>query len=164
MNYQKKRENKQRAKKIRRKQYTTIKPNQKFFDFYEELNKYFGTHMMPTCKLSLLQGEPGYFYFEKTMKMSENIIQIYDENICDITFLPHKNGIELFRLEMYQKGNGFGSIFMNAFTAISKKLNIDIYLIPADPGDNISADKERRRNFYHRFNFRRLEGTRFWKN
>ena len=151
-------------KMVSRNQFTTIKPNQRFFDFYAELDNYFATHMMPKCEIELVEDEVRFYIFNDTIKMSENVIKIFDEDICNITLLPHKNGIELYRFEMYQKGKGFGSTFMNALTQISKQLGIDIYMIPGTPGFNNSGDSELRRQFYHKFNFKRMKNSKFWKN
>lgn len=40
--------------------------------------------------------------------MSENTIKIFHEDLCNITIIPHPNGIELYRLEMYNTNKGYG--------------------------------------------------------
>ena len=151
-------------KKVRRNLYTTVHANQNFYDFHSALNDYFESHLMPECEIELVEDEVRFYTFNDSVKMSENVIKISNEDICNITLLPHKNGIELYRFEMYQTGKGYGSIFMNALTQISKQLGIDIYLIPGVPGFNESGDDRLRRQFYHKFNFKRMNNSKFWKN
>ena len=143
-------------------QFEKVKRNQFFTTFSEKLIEYFNTHMMP-ANAEIIHYEM-YFTFESDVKRAKWFIQILNEDICKITILPNNKGIELYRFEMYKTGKGFGSIFMNAINEVSKQTGIFVYLIPGVPGFNTQGDPDKRRNFYHKFGYKRLPNSKFWSN
>lgn len=152
-------------KKIKRDQYIRIKANENFYNFYKELKKYSNSNLMPQCQIDMIQSSKDQYYiFGTSVRWSQYAIEIFEKSTCSIEILPHDDGIELHKLEMFQMGQGYGTKFMNAFTQIAKKLNIKIYLIPADVNEDPNVDPQRRREFYHRFNFKRMKDSRYWVN
>jgi hypothetical protein len=142
---------------------TKLESNNDFIIFSEKLKEYFFKHNMP-AQFDIINEERLYT-FNDTVKLSKSTIKIFDENICNITILPiNKGGVELYRLEMYKIGSGLGSIFMNAINEVSKETGIIVYMIPGDPGNNIQGDDQKRRNFYHKFGFKRLSTSKYWSN
>ena len=161
----KKEEDKIIRKKIRRGKYVTIKPNKNFYNFYKKLKIYFKNNEMSKYQIDLVErSKDQYYTFGTSVRWSQYEIKIFEENTCCIEFLPHKDGIELYWLEIFQRGKGFGTTFMNAFKQIAEELNIKIYLIPAPLNHDYQVDPQRRRDFYHRFNFKRMEDSRYWVN
>lgn len=149
-------------KRILKGKVQSIVKNQYFEIFADNLNDYFNTHLMP-ANLQVLNQE-GYYTFNANAKRSMWVIKIFDEDICNITILPFPKGVELYRLEMYKTGSGFGSLFMKAICEISERTGIAVYLIPGDPGFNTSSDEKRRRDFYHKYGFKRLKTSEYWSN
>lgn len=94
-------------------------------------------------------------------------IRIYKKDEYNICFFPHLKGIELYRLEIINTGQGLGSKFMEEFVKISKTTKIPIYLKLGIPGaikDDNPKTREKRRNFYHKFNFKRESDSLYWSN
>lgn len=143
-----------------------LKENHNFKLFYKKLNEYFFSHNMMNLMVEKIEGHPCLFIENgKTIcKEPESIISIFDENICNITFLPKKEGIELYRLEVYNTGRGIGTILMNAFNTISNETGIKIYLMLGEPGFNGEGNRTKRRNFYHKHGFKRCISSKYWVN
>jgi hypothetical protein len=148
--------NKKVTKKTLRSQHNTIELDQNFYDFYIELKKYFKSNSMPKCVIKLVENPHRFQTSKKPSRNSKYSIKIFEEDTCNIEFLSHKNGVELLKFQMIQKGTRYTTSFMNAFTQISKSLNIKIHLIPSEP--------QQRNNFYYKFNFRKIRNSKFWIN
>ena len=140
-----------------------IQSNDMFEKFYLELVNYFLHHNLPVS-LKRIDDDNIGFILNDTTKFAESFIKIYDENICDITILPHEKGVELYSLEMYKTGSGLGTIFMNAFYEVSFTTGIPIFLIQGDPGSNTEGDPIRREKFYRKFSFKKLDRSKYWSN
>jgi len=140
-----------------------IKSNEMFEKFYLELVDYFLQHNLPVS-IKRIDDDNYAFIFNNTPKFAESFIKIHDEDICNITILPHEKGVELFRLEIYKTGLGLGSIFMNAFYEVSFNTGIPIFLIQGDPGSNTEGDPIRREKFYRKFSFKKLDRSKYWSN
>jgi hypothetical protein len=160
------------ARKIKNNQYVSIKTDIDFTTFYKELEDYFVNHNLQGIPLEIINDR--FFVHENDIKKCE-AIYIYHPDICKIEFLPTKtkNSIELCRLEIFSRGHGLGSKFLEIFNKISKKTNIEILLIPNIPGmfdKNISdaefdTQMKQTRNFYHKNGFKRKGmKTEFWSN
>lgn len=155
-------------RRIEKSDFITLKPNEQFLIFYLKLNEYFFTHNMMDLKVEIV--EERYFPFCSRNRKHERLVQcpcikIFDKDLCNVTFIPKTDGIELFRLEVYNPGKGVGSVLMNVFNTISKSTGIKIFTIPAEPGfNNPNSDPEKRRNFYHKFGFMRNSDSRYWSN
>lgn len=143
-----------------------LKENHNFKLFYKKLDEYFLGHNMMNLKLEKVEGYNCLFTEnEKTIcKKPESIIKIFDKNICNVTILPKKEGIELYRLEVYNTGRGIGTILMNAFNTISEETGIKIYLMLGEPGFNEEGNRTKRRNFYHKHGFKRCIDSKYWVN
>ena len=144
-----------------------LKENNNFRIFYEKLCDYFLSHNMMNLTVEKLPGRNCLFTDgngKTTCKQPEYIIKMFDEDICNITFLPKKEGIELYRLEIYNTGKGIGTTLMNIFNQISIETGIKIYLLLGDPGFNIDGDRVKRRNFYHKMGFKRCINSKYWIN
>ena len=159
-------------RKIKNKNYTTIKTNSAFTTFYNELKDYFTNHKLLGTSLEIINDR--YFIFNNNVTKCEAIL-IYHPDICKIELLPTKDGtsVELYRLEMFKTGQGLGSTFMDIFKNISKKTNIEILLKPGvlgigvDDMSDVEYDDHMKkvRNFYHKQGFKRKGlKTRFWSN
>lgn len=173
MMIQREKEKKQKIRSLKRKinrgKGTKINSNQMFDQFCDGLRKYFSEHKMPVQSIEFIDYTGTELNYNFTVsgkpKIAKKVVKIFDEDYCNITIIPHLRGVELFRLEIYQTGKGIGSIFMKAFNQISKELNIPIYLIPADPGLNgKNGDPVKRRDFYHKFDFKRTSNSDYWNN
>lgn len=157
-------------RKFKNGNFKTIKTNDDFTTFYNELENYFKCHKFDTS-LEIINDR--YFTMSNNITKCEAIL-IYHPNICKIEFLPSKskNSIELYKLEMYNTGQGLGTIFMDIFKMISRKTNIEILLMPGFPGDSSHlTDIERNnhiikvRNFYHKNGFKRKGlKNKYWSN
>ncbi len=149
-------------KKIKtlRSQHGTIEIDRNLFDFFIELKKYFKTNSMSKCEIRLVEN--------RTKSCSSNksryAIKIIKENFCDIEFIAHRNGIELYKFDMYLNGIKHKSSFMNAFTHISKSLKIKIHVNSSNPSNNSAVFSDKRYRFYSKFNFRKLQGSKYWVN
>ena len=153
-------------KNVKKGIFTKIKRNDNFIIFSEKLKEHFNTHLMP-ANLEIIKstkGQKSFYSFNTDIKVSKWCIKIFNDDICNITILPNAKGVELYRLEMYKTGQGFGSTFMNAINEVSKETGILVYLIPGEPGFNENGVEEKRRNFYHKFGFKRTSTTRYWSN
>ncbi len=159
-------------RKIKNKNIVTIITDNDFTTFYKELEDYFKNHNFYGAPLKIINDR--LFVHDNDIRKCEAIF-IYDPNICKIEFLPTKtkNSIELFRLEIFNNGQGLGSKFLEIFNKISKKTNIEILLMPSIPGiidENISdaefdTQMKQTRNFYHKNGFKRKGmKTEFWSN
>jgi hypothetical protein len=151
-------------KKIDKKEFSIIRNNNNFRMFAKKLQEYFNPSILP-ADFMLYDGNGYHFFaFNLNVSFSNTYIKIYNKDVCNITILPHKYGVELYCLEMYQTGKGYGSIFMNLIKKISEETNIKVYLIPGDPSGNRDANDKRRRDFYHRFGYKRLNKSDYWCN
>jgi len=86
-----------------------------------------------------------------------NIYKLYDSNFGSITLYPTDNGVELFRLEIFNQGNGFGSKMLQLFNHISCKLDVPMTLSPGNPGNKDEykneGSQDKRIAFYERNGF-----------
>lgn len=138
--------------------------NEYFEKFYKEMCRYFSHHNLPVEIKRIVNTDfLNRFLLDNKTYCPDTYIKIFDENLCNITILPNEKGIDLYRLEIYNQGEGVGSAFMNAFCNISKKTGIPIYLTPGDPGFNRS-DLLRLKKFYSRFGFKKIERDKYWTN
>ena len=151
-------------KKVQRGQFQTVNANQNFFDFYDKLVEYFDANGIPRNDLYLIKDQPRFYTIDNDLRMSENVIMVFNAVIANIKFLPHKNGIELYRFEIFQVGKGVGSLFMKWIIEVAKQLNIKIYLNPSHPGTEEFGDEKRIKKFFRRFNFKPIPGSLFWVN
>lgn len=145
-----------------------LKANSNFIKFHKELDNYFLTHNMMNLSVDFNEDEKSFFWYTEKNKMyNSSSIKIFDENICNCTFLPCSDGIELYRIEVYNTGKGTGSILMNAFNEVSKKTGIKIRLTLGKPGFNkeyTKDDASKQRKFYHKHGFRRSKNNEYWYN
>jgi len=130
-----------------------LKSNSNFIRFYEELRNYFFSHNMMDLVVKMNKVSEGilhsfvYTTDNKIFTYISDNIEIFDENICKITFLPSNEDIELYWIEIYNAGKGLGSILMNAFNEVSKKTGIKIKLKLGTPGKIYDeTNEERQRN------------------
>lgn len=156
------------SNRIEKSQYQKQNANEQFLTFNSKLKDYFLTHNIMDLQIEILEQRFFALYDEegKLEKLVQSpAIMIFDSEICNIKLLPQKEGIELYRFEIYSRGQGIGSILMYALSEVSLQTGIKIYLIPGEPGfDNSNTDPERRRNFYHKFGFKRCKDSEYWCN
>ena len=70
-------------------------------------------------------------------------------------------GVELYKIHVFKKGNGIGSMIMDMINHVSTKRNTTVYLRPV-PFDNTSI--EQLRKFYQRHGFKRCVNSLYWSN
>ena len=138
--------------------------NYKFEKFYKALKSYLKSHHLPVSlqKLHYPIGKLDYCYGE--IRIVYDVIKLTNNQLCSIIFLPHNKGIELDRIEMFNRCQGLGTKFMNAFVEISTNTNIAIYLVPGILSNNEHTSIKRLCGFYPRFGFKKLNLSRFWSN
>lgn len=86
-----------------------------------------------------------------------NVYKLWDKEFGSISLYPKDNGVELFRLEIYNQGNGFGSKMLQLFNHISCKLDVPMTLSPGNPGNKDKykdeGSQDKRITFYERNGF-----------
>ena len=89
--------------------------------------------------------------------INNNIYKLWDQDFGSITLYPKGNGVELFRLEIYNQGRGYGSKMLQLFNHISCKLDVPMTLSPGAPGNRDEykneGDQDKRILFYERNGF-----------
>jgi hypothetical protein len=99
-----------------------------------------------------------------------NPIKLYNQHLFNITISARPTGgVDLFRFEMYETGNGLGDMMMNILLKASINSGVEIFLIPGVLGiGNTKRDDtnmERLRKFYNNHGFKRIDTkTRYWSN
>jgi len=88
-------------------------------------------------------------------QINGDIYKLWDSNFGSITLYPKDNGVELFRLEIFNQGRGYGSKMLQLFNHISCKLDIPMTLSPGVPGnkDEYMDNQDKRIEFYERNGF-----------
>lgn len=152
--------------RIKNGQFKKILLNSTFFDFYDELVRQFTVNNFPTDDLYIVKDQERYYLLDDNIRMSENVIVLFNQDRANIKFLPHQEGVELFRFEIIQKGKGIGTQLMNLFLAAAKQLNIKIYLNPNYPGLGKPGknDEKMMKQFFHRCGFNPIPGSDYWIN
>ncbi len=167
------------------KNLTTITDSSKLQMFYQELKMYQQILWLSEMPLDMDFVEntqplkqlppntiPKYFTFQteiaKTAKRCD-YIKMFNEDFYNISILPCGNGVEIYRFETYQTGKGIGSYLMKIFNEISTRLEMPVYLVPGEVGTGETyrhdGDAKRRRDFYHRHGFKRINTkSLYWKN
>ncbi len=142
----------------------SLNSNENFEIFYEALKLYLESHNLPVClqKKHYTNAMTSDCYGDT--RTVYDAIKLTNDQLCDITFLPHEKGIELAKIEMYNRCEGLGTTFMNAFVEISTNTGIAIYLIPGILNNNEYTSIERLCGFYPRFGFQKLKLSKFWSN
>lgn len=91
-------------------------------------------------------------------------------DIFNITLKPHLNGIEISRLEVYEKhqGKNYASRFLDNILLFLVKMNIrEIYVMPLPSGfrtkKGISGDLKLLESFFYKRGFRSLNGQPYWQ-
>jgi hypothetical protein len=138
--------------------------NYKFDKFYKALKSYLKSHNLPVClhKVHYTNGNFNRCY--GNTRIVYDAIKLTNNELCDITFIPHEKGIELSKIEIFNRCNGLGTDFMNAFVEISANTRVAIYLIPGVLNNNEYTSIERLCGFYPRFGFKKLSLSKFWSN
>jgi hypothetical protein len=171
--------NREIQRKLKAGHYQTVSTNPLYDKFKRELTNHFNTHnfSIPFTNISVypnvVTGSSLYVNnqiskknnVDVKLKMSDETIKIFHKNLCDITIIPHPKGIELFRIEMYITNKGYGSLFMKAFTDISKRNNIPIFLTIGTPGScAYNSNRNAQLRFYKRFGFKRCKDSDYYSN
>lgn len=79
-----------------------------------------------------------------------------------LVFSPHgKDGVELYIIESYNQGNGWGSQVLNLLNNITKETGITVYLRPVAFG---STEIDQLRKWYSRNGFKRCCKNLYWSN
>ena len=91
-------------------------------------------------------------------------------DIFNITLKPHLNGIEMSRLEVYEKhqGKSYASKFLDNILLYLLQMNVsEIYVMPLPSGfrtkKGISGDLELLESFFYKRGFRNLKGQPYWQ-
>jgi len=91
-------------------------------------------------------------------------------DIFNITLKPHLNGIEISRLEVYEKyqGKSYSSKFLDNILLFLNRMDInEIYVMPFPSGyrtkKGISGDAKLLESFFFKRGFRQLKGQPYWK-
>lgn len=72
-----------------------------------------------------------------------------------------KLGVELYKIHVFKKGNGIGTMIMDMINHVSQKRNTVVYLRPV-PFDN--STPEQLRKFYSKNGFKRSQNSLYWSN
>jgi len=88
-----------------------------------------------------------------------------------VTLIPHSEGIEISRLEVYEnyRCNGCaGNLLKSILQFLLQHEVDDIFLIPLPAGDPekfsfTNLDDNQLEQFYHRRGFRKIRGNKYWK-
>jgi hypothetical protein len=79
-----------------------------------------------------------------------------------LVFSPHgKDGVELYIIESYKQGNGWGTQVLGLLNTITKETGIPVYLRPVSFG---STDIDQLRKWYSRNGFKRCCKNLYWSN
>jgi len=142
----------------------SLNSNENFERFYDALKLYLENHNLSVClqKKHYSNGIPSDCYGDT--RVVYDAIKMTNYQLCKIIFLPHEKGIELAEIEMYNRCEGLGTTFMNAFVEVSTNTGIAIYLIPGILHNNDYTSIERLCGFYPRFGFKKLNQSEFWSN
>lgn len=153
-------------KMITNGQFQKIIANQTFFDFYEKLVQQFEVNNIPQNILHCVKDQARLYAIDDNLRMSENVITPFNPDLFNIKFLPHREGVELYRFEIFDDHEETGAELMNFFLAASEQLNIKIYLNPSHPGagEPSYADEKRMKRFFRSFGFKPIPGLLFWRN
>jgi GNAT superfamily N-acetyltransferase len=89
----------------------------------------------------------------------------------NVTIIPHKEGIEISRLEVWEKyqGQGYASLFLNNLLwFLMKKRVKDIYVLPLPAGiskskNSLAFDAQALQGFYQKRGFQKISNERYWK-
>ncbi len=95
----------------------------------------------------------------------------FNDDVFNITLIPHKNGIELSRLKVYHPFRSYGvagQFLLHFLIYLATKSITDIYLIPIPAGtsdihDGTTLDINQLRNFYHKRGFVKQDNDPYWK-
>lgn len=142
----------------------SLNSNENFENFYEALKLYLESHNLPVSLQKLHYPNGNFNRCYGDTRFVYDAIKLTNDQLCDITFLPHEKGIELAKIEMFKRCQGLGTTFMNAFVEISTNTGIVIYLIPGILNNNEYTSIERLCEFYPRFGFKKLNLSKFWSN
>jgi len=114
-----------------------------------------GIHLVEDLHLSneMLKQNPNDIKYVE--RIEGHIYKLYDDNFCSITLYPKDDGVELFRLEIFNQGRGYGSKMLQLFNHISCKLDVPMTLSPGVPGnkDEYMGNQDKRIEFYERNGF-----------
>ena len=84
---------------------------------------------------------------------------------CDdfrLVFSPHgKDGVELYKIEVFNQGEGCGSQLLRLLNTITENTGITVYLRPVSFG---STDIDQLRKWYSRNGFKRCCKNLYWSN
>jgi GNAT superfamily N-acetyltransferase len=79
-----------------------------------------------------------------------------------LVFSPHgKDGVELYKIESFNQGNGWGSQLLGLLNTITQETGIPVYLRPVEFG---STDIDQLRKWYSRNGFKRCCKNLYWSN
>ena len=89
----------------------------------------------------------------------------------NITIIPHKEGVEISRLEVWEKhqGQGFASLVLdNLLRFLTKKGVKDIYVLPLPAGigksnNSLAFNAPALQSFYQKRGFQKIANEHFWK-
>ena len=89
----------------------------------------------------------------------------------NITLIPHKEGIEISRLEVRKnyQGQGYASLFIDNLLRFFIKIGVEeIYVLPAPAGIDVNPGSMANSSialygFYQRRDFQRLKDSKYWK-
>jgi len=89
----------------------------------------------------------------------------------NITLIPHGEGIEISRLEVWEEyqGQGYASLFLdNLLRFLINKGIIDIYVLPQHAGigkstQSLAYNTNALQKFYQKRGFQRMESGHYWK-
>jgi hypothetical protein len=79
-----------------------------------------------------------------------------------LVFSPHgKDGVELYKIEVFNQGQGWGTTLLGLLNNITKETGITVYLRPVEFG---STSIEQLRKWYSRNGFKRCCKNLYWSN
>ena len=79
-----------------------------------------------------------------------------------LVFSPHgKDGVELYKIEVFNQGQGWGTTLLGLLNKITKETGITVYLRPVSFG---STSIEQLRKWYSRNGFKRCCKNLYWSN
>lgn len=151
---------------------TFIDADGDFMTFYNALCAYFFSHNFWGMKPELMDKSvhmcAGLSHGKNALRICQSV-HIEDPDICRVVFTPSVRGyVELYKIEVYNKSQGIGSILMNAFNEVSKQTGVKICLMLGDPTSDLRYNDDihyaMRRAFYKRNGFKRSPRSEYWIN
>ena len=112
--------------------------------------------------MNVISGYLSSFTFQKKAYFKLSNSREIKCNDFRLVFSPHgKDGVELYKIEVFNQGKGWGTNLLGLFNEITKETGITVYLRPVEFG---STSIEQLRKWYSNNGFKRCCKNLYWSN